>query len=105
VVKERLDAILHDRVQQIRDSGQVLLPENGKLGHQLRSPANVREVLVAGGKGQPVVARKGDACSGRGGSTITLERKVRRPWLGLHGRNEARDEALLRSRPVAETPP
>src|SRR5262245_10898062 len=63
VIEVRVDVILDDRLQQIRDGGQVLLAKHGKLVQELRSPADICEILSAVRKGEPVVARKGDACS------------------------------------------
>src|SRR4029434_2351182 len=56
-----LDPMRRDRLQQIPDRGQVLLPKHRKLAHQLIRPADVRQILVAVWKRHPVVARKGDA--------------------------------------------
>src|SRR5262245_11572388 len=88
VIEVRVDVILDDRLQQVPDGGQVLLAKHGKLVQELRSPADICEILSAVRKGEPVVARKGDACSCCAGSFVVLERKIRSPWLGFNRRGE-----------------
>ena len=73
VVKVSLNAILRDRRQQTPNGGQVLLPKYPKLAQQLRRTPDVREILVPVWKSQPVIARKGDARSCRGGRPVVLE--------------------------------
>src|SRR5262245_18659566 len=92
VIEVRLDAIPGDRLQKIPDGGQVLLPKHGKLVNHLRGPADIRKILLAAWKGEPIVARKGDACSCRGGSSVALERKVRSSRVGRDRGGKAQDK-------------
>src|SRR5262245_30204389 len=95
VLEVLLDATLDDRVQQTPNRSQMLLPQQGELDQQLRRPADVRQVLIAIRKGEPVVAGKRDSGTCRGGSDVVLEREISRPPLGLDCRSKAGNETLL----------